>query len=259
MTIMMPGLIQAVRDAAQGHYAWCNLGEHDYETPEHEAQLCKSSSTVRFPRPFPNGDEVRSFEVELAGSPADVAHNVPVPLASLGFNGQIPGWDMEPWKLIPLAMTLLSAEARSRGDLAMERAYLDAANEAIDARVIEVEHAKDTVAQPPHHWSQGPFSYVMGGNPDDGVMTWDEYQAAQETDGTPLTDWERELIENSNPVENDFGPGVPRFVVQHTTPGHWQLTSIETGKSVDGIDYTSFDTARAERDLRNAEQAGGAR
>ena len=165
MTIMMPGLIQAVRDDAQGHFPWCSLAEHDYETPEHEVQLCKASATVKFPRPFKRGDEGSLFAVELAGSPADVAHGVPVPLASIGFNGDIPGWDMEPWKLVPLAMALLSAEARSRGDVAMERAYLDAANEAIDAHVIEVEHAKDattpSVAQRPRHWSEGPFSYVL--------------------------------------------------------------------------------------------------
>lgn len=58
----------------------------------------------------------------------------------------------------------------------------------------------------------------------------------------------------------DSALAVPRYVVQHTTPGHWQVVSIDSGgKSVDGIDYTDFEAARFERDLRNAEQAGGAR
>lgn len=242
MSIMIPGLVRAVRDAAQGHFDWCNLPEHDYATPEHEAQLCKSSSEVRFPKPYRRGDEVVEFAVELAGSHSDVAHDIPVPLASVAFNGQIPGWDMEPWKLVPLAMVLLSAEARSRGDVTMERAYLDAANDAIDAHVIEAEHDAEpagyVVAQRPVqvlNRTQGPYSYIEGLDPEVDVMPWPDYQAAQAVE-----------------------PGAPAYVVQHTEPGHWQLTSIETGKSVDGIDYTSFETAAAERDLRNAEQAGGA-
>jgi hypothetical protein len=228
MTIMMPGLVQAVRDAAQGHFPWCNLGEHDYETPEHEVQLCKASATVRFPRPFKHGDEVSLFAVELAGSPADVTHDVPVPLASIGFNGDIPGWDMEPWKLVPLAMALLSAEARSRGDLAMERAYLDAANEAIDAHVIEAEAggvgnlptpSTPVVAQPPHHWSEGPFSYVQGGDPDDGVIPWEIYQAAQAV-----------------------APDVPAFIVQPgSEPGTRRVVAVESGKPVNDTVYTDAD------------------
>ena len=232
MTIMIPGLIQAVRDAAQGHFPWCNLGEHDYETPEHEVQLCKASATVKFPRPFKRGDEVSLFAVELAGSPADVTHGVPVPLASIGFNGDIPGWDMEPWKLVPLAMALLSAEARSRGDVAMERAYLDAANEAIDAHVIEVEHAKDAatpaVEQQPRHWSQGPFSYVQGGNPDDGVIPWEIYQAAQAV-----------------------APDVPAFIVQPgSEPGTRRVVAVATSKPVNDIVYTDED-GNAPFDLRD--------
>jgi len=44
----------------------------------------------------------------------------------------------------------------------------------------------------------------------------------------------------------------PRFLVQHTTPGHWQLASVDSGgKSVDGIDYTSFEAAAAVRDRLN--------
>lgn len=221
MTILMPDLIKKVLDGAQSHFPWCNLGEHDYETPEHEAQLCKSSSTVRFPHPLANGDDVLSFEVELAGSRSDVAHHVPVPLASLAFNGQIPGWDMEPWKLIPLAMTLLSAEARSRGDAAMEGAYLDAANAAIDAHVIEQEDAEP--AAPVYVVAEGPQ-----------VLVRDRH--------------------SYDHIEDDMA-GAPRYVVQHTTPGHWQLLDVQAGTSVDGIDYTSFETARNERDLRNAEVA----
>ena len=50
----------------------------------------------------------------------------------------------------------------------------------------------------------------------------------------------------------------PRYVIQHTTPGHWRLQDLTTGKSADGIDYTDFESARFERDMRNAEHAGGA-
>lgn len=232
MSIMIPTLVQAVRDAAQGHFDWCNLPEHDYETPEHEAQLCKSSSTVRFPKPYRRGDEVMSFTVELAGSHSDVAHDVPVPLASFAVNGRIPGYDMEPWKLIPLAMALLSAEARSRGDVAMERAYLDAANEAIDAHVIEAEHANvpagRVVAEAPRHWSQGPFSYVQGGDPDGGLIPWEIYQAAMAV-----------------------APDVPAFIVQPgAEPGTRRVVAVSTGKPVNDVVYTDTD-GNAPFDLRD--------
>lgn len=61
-----------------------------------------------------------------------------------------------------------------------------------------------------------------------------------------------------DPLRTVAASGVPAYVIQHTTPGHWQVASVATGKSVDGIDYTSFETAAFERDLRNAGQTGGA-
>lgn len=237
MTILMPDLVAAIRDTAQGHFDWCNLPEHDYETPEHEAQLCKSSSTVRFPEQLLHrGDEVIEFTVELAGSPHDVAHGVPVPLASVGFNGHIPGYDMEPWKLIPLAMALLSAEARSRGDVTMERAYLDAANEAIDARMIEAEHADSersayVVAERQVrvlNRTEGPYSHVQGGDPDDGLIPWEIYEAAQAV-----------------------SPDVPAFIVQPgTEAGTRRVVAVSTGKPVNDTVYTDAD-GNAPFDLRD--------
>jgi hypothetical protein len=94
--------------------------------------------------------------------------------------------------------------------------------------------AKPTVHT--RHWSQGPFAFVEGLDAEVDVMPWPDYQAQQAAE-----------------------PGTPAFIVQHGAVGHWQVVSVATGKSVDGIDYTSFETAAAERDMRNAEQAGGAR
>jgi len=257
----MPDLVKQVLDGARPHFDWCNPPEHDYETPEPECQQCRSTTTLAFPDLDERGDEVSSFAVELVSCPADAAHGVQ-PLAAIAFNGQIPGYNMPPWKLVPLAMALLAAEARSRGDVEMERAYLDAANSAIDARVAELDgaeqagpkyvvaagqqvivrdrhtydHIEDDIepdaAQPVRHWSQGPFSYVQGGDPDDGLIPWDEYQA-----------------------ERSVEAGTPRYIVQHTTPGHHQVVDVTTGKSADGIVYDDFETACRERDLRNAEVA----
>jgi hypothetical protein len=43
----------------------------------------------------------------------------------------------------------------------------------------------------------------------------------------------------------------PRFIVQHGTAGIRRVVSVETGKSVDGIDYTDFESAKAVRDRLN--------
>lgn len=245
MTILTPDLIAAVRAGALSHFPWCAPSEHDYEEPDRDCQQCKATTTLPFPDLHERGDEISSFEVELVSSPADVALGVPSPLASLGFNGHMTGGFMASWKLVPLAMALLSADAHVRGDVAMERAYLDAANEAIDARMIEAEHAAEGTERSAYvvaerqvrvlNRSEGPYSYVEGLDPEVDVMPWPDYQA-----------------------ERSVEAGTPAFVVQHTTPGHWQVASVATGKSVDGIDYTSFETAAFERDLRNAGQAGGA-
>lgn len=53
---------------------------------------------------------------------------------------------------------------------------------------------------------------------------------------------------------SNTAPPPPRFIVQHATPGHWQLASVDSGgKSVDGVDYTDFAAAAFERDRLNAE------
>lgn len=64
--------------------------------------------------------------------------------------------------------------------------------------------------------------------------------------------WEKHgPFRQAKPAE--LGGVVPRFVVQHTTPGHWQIAEVgRAGKSYDGVDYTSFETAKAERDRLDA-------
>lgn len=47
-------------------------------------------------------------------------------------------------------------------------------------------------------------------------------------------------------------PPVPAFIVAHTTPGHFEVRAAGGCKSVDGIDYDDFTSAKATRDRLNA-------
>ena len=81
-----------------------------------------------------------------------------------------------------------------------------------------------TTAAP--HWTDGPFHHIEG--------------LDAEVDILPA-------------------PPVPQFVVQQTTEGgHWQVGGVDprhNGQSVDGIDYTVFDTAKRAATVLNAVKA----
>lgn len=59
--------------------------------------------------------------------------------------------------------------------------------------------------------------------------------------------------------------GNPQYIVQHTPTGGYQVVHVGRVESVDGVEYTSFEEAKALRDLLNQAHesalvtAGGAR
>lgn len=59
--------------------------------------------------------------------------------------------------------------------------------------------------------------------------------------------------------------GNPQYIVQQTTSGAYQVVRVDRVESVDGVEYASFDEAKALRDLLNQAHesalvtAGGAR
>lgn len=228
----------AVDAAAQAHFEWCT--DHDYENEtDPEVQLCRSVFALNLESA--DHDDVSTIAVTLAGSHTDELYGFPVPQASIGINGRPADFEIAPWKLTPIAFALLAAQARAEGDEDRARAFMDAAQAAITEHASETETApaEDTKPwQPETSWVNGPFSYVMGGDPDGPLIPWDVYQAAQEAaKQTPA----------------------PQFVVQPTTEaGHWQVGGVDpryNGRSVDGHDYTDFDTAKRAATVLNAAKA----
>ncbi len=220
----------AVDAAAQAHFEWCT--DHDYENEaDPEVQLCRSVFALNLESD--DRDDVSAVCIALAGSHTDEAYGFPVPQASIGINGRPADFEMAPWKLTPIAYVLLAAAARAEGDEARARAFMDAAQTAI------TEHASQTaepepeyvVAAPAGHWSQGPFAYVMGSDPEDGIITWDQYQ-----------------------VEQSLAAGVPQYVIQHTTDRRFQVVGALDSKPVSEETYAEFDDAKTVRDRLN-EQA----
>jgi hypothetical protein len=80
-------------------------------------------------------------------------------------------------------------------------------------------------------WINGPFSYVMGGNPDDGVITFDEWQ-----------------------VRQSVAAGIPQVVVQRAEdgPGYVVVGALDE-KPVGGETYGEFAEAKAVRDRLNTQ------
>lgn len=228
MSIDVSTLLAAVQDGAHDHFGWCL--NHDYENEtDPDVQLCRALHPLSFPAWLGDRDEVSSISVELTGSRSDVEHGFPVPQASVGFNGQPGQREMAPWKLRPFAFLLLAADAQARGDKSMARAFTDAAQAAITAHCIEVE-PEPVVSEQPRHWSQGPFAYVQGGDPDAPLIPWDTYQAAKQQP-------------------------VPAFIVAHTGPGHCEVQAVGAGKSADGHDYDCFEAAKRAAAVLNAAKA----
>lgn len=228
-------MFAAVEAAAQAHFDWCT--DHDYENEaDPEVQLCRSVFALNLESE--DRDDVSSVAVTLAGSQADESYGFPVPHASIGINGRAADFEMAPWKLQPIAYVLLAAAARAEGDEARARAFMDAAQTAI------TEHASQTaepepeyvVATPAGHWPQGPFKYVQGSNPEDGIITWDQYQ-----------------------VEQSLAAGVPQYVIQHTTDRRFQVVGARDSKPVGEETYAEFDDAKAVRDRLNEQARTGGR
>jgi hypothetical protein len=252
---ILDDLTAAVAATALNHLEFCT--RHDYESdPEPSNQLCKATFATSFPEYLREVDDVRAVRVELAGSQGDVDMGYPVPMASIGWNGQTTEWDMRPWKCRVLAFMLLAAEAQARGDQAAARAFMDAADTAITEHCMEVEAEKQqqepvyVVAEPKPagtEWARvdSEVEYVQGGDPDGPLIPIDVYKAAQEA-------YQAER-ETAKPVP------APAFIVQHTTEaGHWQVGGVDpryNGRSVDGHDYTDFDTAKRAAAVLNAAKA----
>jgi hypothetical protein len=223
----------AVDAAAQDHFEWCT--EHDYvNEADPRVQLCRSKFELDFPKADGYGDDVSALSVELAGSHADIEHGVPVPLASIGFNGRFGERDFEAWKLAPIAYLLLATQARAEGDHVRARAFMDAAQTAITEHLTAAEDNEPdyVVSEPAKHWSQGPFNYVMVSRPDDEIITYDQYE-----------------------VEQALAAGIPQWVIQHAQDGRrYRVVGALDDKPVDDETYGEFAEAKPVRDRLN-EQA----
>jgi hypothetical protein len=216
----------AVDAAAQDHFEWCT--DHDYVNEVDPAvQLCRSDFTLDLAGK--ERDDVSAVSVMLAGSHADETFGFRVPQASIGFNGRPAEFEMASWKLAPVAYAMLAAAARAEGDEARARAFMDAAQAAITEHFSRAETEDEpvyVVAQPARHWSQGPFSYVQGGDPDGPLIPWGEYEAEQQ-DAEPV-----------NP---------PHFVVaEMSLTEDYEVHGMDPrygGKSVDGVVYADYAAA----------------
>ena len=224
-------MFAAIDAAAQDHFEWCT--DHDYvNEADPEVQLCRSVFTLDLAGK--ERDDVSAVCVMLAGSHADERFGFHVPQASIGFNGRPAEFEMASWKLAPVAYAMLAAAARAEGDEARARAFMDAAQAAITEHFSRAETEAEpvyVVAQPARHWSQGPFKYVMGSDPNDGVITWDQYE-----------------------VEQSLAAGIPQWVVQHAEDGRLQVVGARDSVPVDDETYGEFAEAKTVRDRLN-EQA----
>lgn len=206
MTITeIANLITAVKDAAHNHFPWCVNHDYNCDDPDPRAQLCRAEFGLDFTSAT-DRDEVKTVEVELSGSQLDVENGHPVPTASIGYNGFTPDREIATWKLVPIAYALLAAEARSRGDKSLATAFMDAAEGVVSAHYIETAETEPepTPTAPVRHWTQGPFSYVQGGDPDSPPIPWDAYQAAQKAEASESADESKYLDEQMDVLTGRF-------------------------------------------------------
>lgn len=224
-------MFAAVDAAAQAHFHFCT--DHDYENQiDPEVQLCRS--VLKVDLTSEDRDDVSEFSVQLAGSHTDEAYGFPIPQAGIALNGRTAEFEMAPWKLVPTAYLLLAAHARAEGDEDRARAFLDAANVAITEHheaETELERVREPRTSTDWAWIHSQVKYVQGGNPDDGIITLDEYEVRQAVDA-----------------------GIPQFVIQRTASGKFHVVGALDEQPVDGVEFDEFDDAKAVRNRLN-EQA----
>jgi len=227
---ILDDLSNAVEAAAQNHFAFCNLSEHNYDLPD--SQMCRATFPVEFPT-IGFGDEVQSISVELLASHIEAAQGRPTPTAQISWNGGIPDHEFETWKLKSIAYTLLAAEAHARGDKQASRAFMDAAQAVIVARWIEYDGEQETATPEPA--KPGPWDrpkYVQGGHPEDGFITYDQYE-----------------------VEQSLAAGIPQWVIHRAADGvRFVVVGALDEQPVNEGTFTEFGDAKAMRDRLN-EQA----
>lgn len=247
---VLDDLSAAVEAQALPHFDFCT--SHDYEDPDPDAQPCKHADTLEFPASGDFRDDVQRVTVEIAACPLDLQHGVPLPLASIGYNGQFGERDMEWWKLEPLAYAMLAAFERARGDVEKAHAYMDAAQVTIVQHIAETEQSEPVyvVAEPrvilrdAHNYDHieddaeledapAPWptpKYVTGFDLDDGVITYDEYEVRQSVEA-----------------------GIPQFVIHRGEDGvGYIVVGALDSRPVDSETYGEFADAKTLRDRLNS-------
>lgn len=137
MSIMtLPQLVGDHDDPRILHSLWCR--EHVNYDPERSPQhgLCTMPFEVEFPGAV-GIESVRSAKLDLSFAAADAAAQHESTFGFLAINGGSE-LQIEAWKLVPVAYTMLAAEAQSRGETEQAERFMAFARTAVSAHLTEV-------------------------------------------------------------------------------------------------------------------------